>query len=409
MSGMRTLPPTAAPITPTDLMYGFYGIVNSKVNEKLEREVKEYFGANHAFLVSSGKAALFLILSGLKRLTRKRKVIIPAYTCFSVPSAIRMAGLDIVLCDIRPETLDFDFSQLRDLLDDDTMCVIPTHLFGIPADVSKVRELCNNRKIYVIEDAAQAMGAVSGRGKLGTSGDVAFFSLGRGKNITCGSGGIIITSVEEIADSIRKDFAELEKVPMVEYVKNILEVVFMMFFLRPEYYWLPKKLPFLKIGETLFYPTFPLRAFTGFQAGLLYDWRRKLETLNRCRSTNADGYIERLELSNGLQIHANGVPYNRFPIYLGGKASKDELCESGNRLGISPMYPYPIHRIREIQENLDHRDFEGAETISDTLVTLPTHVLLNEEDKIMIREAVKKVLRHERKIEPTFPQAIGCH
>ena len=144
---MRTLPPTAAPISLTDLMHGFYGIANKKLAEKLERELKEYFGVPHAFLVSSGKAALFLILSGLKRLTRKRKVILPAYTCFSVPSAIRMAGLEIVLCDIRPETLDFDFSQLRDLLDDDTMCVISTHLFGIPADVSKVRGLCGNRKI----------------------------------------------------------------------------------------------------------------------------------------------------------------------------------------------------------------------------------------------------------------------
>ena len=205
-------------------------------------------------------------------------------------------------------------------------------------------------RLFIIEDAAQAMGGVAGRGKLGTYGDVSFFSLGRGKNITCGSGGIIITSTEDIADSIRKDYADLEKVPTIEYMKYIVEVVFMMLFLRPENYWLPKKIPFLKIGETLFYRTFPVRTFTGFQAGLLHDWRQKLETLNRCRSDNAEDYIERLELSNGLQIHANGVPYNRFPIYLGGKASKEELCESGNRLGISPMYPYPIHRIQEIRE-----------------------------------------------------------
>jgi dTDP-4-amino-4,6-dideoxygalactose transaminase len=404
----RTIPPTAAPISPTDLLYGFYGIANKKLNEKLERELKEYFGATHAFLVSSGKAALFLILSGLKKLTRKRKVIVPAYTCFSVPSAIRMAGLEIVVCDVRPETLDFDFSQLRDLIDDDTMCVISTHLFGVPADVSKVRDLCEHRKIFIIEDAAQAMGAVSGRGKLGTFGDVAFFSLGRGKNITCGSGGIIITSAEDIVDSIRKDYADLEKVPMIEYMKYIVEIVFMMCFLRPELYWLPKSLPFLKIGETRFYRTFPVRKFTGFQAGLLFDWRKKLEALNRSRSGNADGYIEGLELSDGLQIYANGIPYNRFPIYLEGKESKDVLCASGDRIGISPMYPFPIHRIQEIREHLDHRDFGGAETISDTLVTLPTHILLNEKDKLMIREAVKEVFRHEQRNEHDVRQGVGC-
>ena len=408
MSIKRTIPPTAAPISMKDLVYGFYGIANEQLIEKLEGELKDYFGAKHVFLASSGKAALYLILTGLKRLTRKRKVIIPAYTCFSVPSAIRMAGLDIVLCDIRPETLDYDFSQLRDLVDDDTLCVISTHLFGIPADVSKARELCENRKIFIIEDAAQAMGAVSGRGKIGTIGDVAFFSLGRGKNITCGSGGIIITSAGDIGDSIRKDYADLEKVPAIEYIRNIVEIVFMMIFLRPEFYWVPKNLPFLKIGETRFCRSFPVRKLTGFQAGLLYDWRQKLETLNRTRSGNSDGYIKSLELSNGLHIYANGFPYNRFPIYLGGKSSKEELCESGDRIGISPMYPFPIHRIQEIKESIDHRSLGGAETISDTLVTLPTHILLNEKDKMMIRDAVKEVFRHEQENERALRQGVGC-
>ena len=405
----RSLPPTAAPISPTDLMYGFRGIANKKLDGKLERELKEYFGATHAFLVSSGKAALYLILSALKRLTLNRKVIIPAYTCFSVPSAIRMAGLEIVLCDIRPETLDFDYSQLRDLVDDDTMCVISTHLFGIPADVSKVRDLCGNRNIFIIEDAAQAMGAVSARGKLGTFGDVSFFSLGRGKNITCGSGGIIITSSGEIADSIQKGYTDLEGVPFTEYAFSILETVILMLFLHPARFWLPKQLPFLKIGETRFYRTFPVRKFTGFQAGLLHDWRQKLEMLNRGRSENADGYIERLELSNGMQIHSNGIPYNRFPMYTEGRESKEELCESGDRMGISPMYPFPIHRIQEIKEMFDRRNFEGAETITDTLVTLPTHILVSENDKKNILEAVKKASRHEQGNEQPFRQGAGCH
>ena len=403
----RTIPPAAAPISLMDLAHGFLGIVKKGTKKNLEREIREYFGIGHVFLASSGKAALFLILSVLKGLTRRRKVIIPAYTCFSVPSAIRMAGLDIVLCDVRPETLDFDFPRLKDLLDDDTLCIVPTHMFGIPADVQKVRELCRGRNIFVVEDAAQAMGATSGGKKLGTLGDVAFFSLGRGKNITCGSGGIIVTSNGEIADSIRKRFTDLEKVPFTEYILNILEAIFLMIFLRPTLFWLPKQLPFLKIGETRFHRTFPVRPLTGFQAGLLYEWRIKLEMLNRCRSYHSEQYIEALGLTDAMPIYANGYPYNRFPVYLGDKSSKDALCESGNRIGITPMYPYPVHRIQEIQENLDHRDFEGAETISDTLVTLPTHVLLNEEDEMTIREAVKNVLRHEQKSEPVFRQGIG--
>ena len=124
MNIRRTVPPTAAPISFTDLVHGFRGIMNRKFHATLEEEMKEYFGTNHVFLASSGKAALFLILSALKRLRGKRKVILPAYTCFSVPSSVRMAGLEIVLCDLRPETLDYDFAQLKKLVDDETLCVL---------------------------------------------------------------------------------------------------------------------------------------------------------------------------------------------------------------------------------------------------------------------------------------------
>ena len=146
-----------------------------------------------------------------------------------------------------------------------------------------------------------------------------------------------------------------------------------MIFIRPTLYWLPKKLPFLKIGETHFYRTFPVRKFTGFQAGLLHDWRQKLETLNRGRSDNADIYIENLELSNGMQIHANGMPYNRFPIYLEGKSIKRGIVRIGKPDGDKSMYPFPIHKIQEIKDNFNNVHFGSAEVIADTLVTLPTH------------------------------------
>ena len=405
----RAIPPSAAPISLMELMHGFLGIVKKGTEANLEKEIKKYFGTDHVFLASSGKAALFLILTGLNGLTGKKKVIIPAYTCFSVPSAIRLAGLDIVLCDIVPETLDFDFSRMKSLIDDDTLCVIPTHLFGIPADISRVRELCEKRKVFVLEDAAQAMGAVHEGKKLGTLGDVGFFSLGRGKNITCGSGGIIVTSSQEIAASIRTKYLELETVPLVEYMKNILEIIFLMMFIRPHLFWLPKQLTFLKLGETRFYRTFPVWKFTGFQAGLLHDWGSKLETLNRKRSTHADDYIKNLGLSGEMPIYASGYPYNRFPVYVKERSVKDALCESGDWIGITPMYPSPVHRIRELKGQYAHLNFKGAESISNTLVTLPTHALLNVRDTLSIQERVRSVYPQGNRTDHDSQMEVGCH
>ena len=76
---------------------------------------------------------------------------------------------------------------------DETLCVLAIHLFGIPANLDRIKKLCRKKDIFIVEDAAQAMGGEYKGGMLGTIGDVGFYSLGRGKNITCGSGGIIVT------------------------------------------------------------------------------------------------------------------------------------------------------------------------------------------------------------------------
>ena len=107
----RTIPPAAAPAALRDLIYGIAGLfLGRQYQELLEKTLKDYFGVKHVFLVSSGKAAFTLILNALKSLSpEKTQVLIPAYTCFSVPSAIVKAGLDVALCDLSSTSYDFDY------------------------------------------------------------------------------------------------------------------------------------------------------------------------------------------------------------------------------------------------------------------------------------------------------------
>jgi len=184
----ETTPPAAAPMRFIDLLFGVRGVIKRGIAEVLENEIREYFQTEHVYFLSSGKAALFLILSALKELGNRKKVIIPAYTCYSVPSAVRKAGLEIVPCDIMPETLDFDPDHLESLCDHNILCIVATHLFAIPSDVWKIREIAKKKGIYIIEDVAQAMGVFDGDEKCGTLGDVAFFSFGS----TCHSCKLII-------------------------------------------------------------------------------------------------------------------------------------------------------------------------------------------------------------------------
>lgn len=372
---------------------------DKNVTEKIEIEMKEYFGVKHVFPVSSGKAALALILSCLKGMSKKKKVIIPAYTCYSVPSAVVMSGLDIVLCDLMPDTLDYDFEELEKLADEGTLCILSTHLFGIPSDVGRARDIARRRGIYIIEDAAQAMGAVNGREKLGALGDAAFFSLGRGKNITCGSGGIIVTSSEEIGRSIKEQYLKLKEEPPGEYVKNIIEVVFMKIFLNPTFYWFPDGLPFLKIGETRFYNTFPVYRLSSFKAGLLHRWRDKLEKYNNFRLINGEYYINQLDLEKTIPMYSDGFHYLRFPLYMHHGSQKEDICKRYKFLGVSPMYPDSINHIKEIGEKFTNMQYKNAEIIAKTLVTLPTHISMEEHDKARICEAMKDCLTDSVTVE----------
>ena len=184
---------------------------------------------------------------------------------------------------------------------------------------------------------------------------------------------------------------------MIEYVKNIVEIIFQTIFIRPNFYWFPNSLPFLRIGETQYYQSFPVKRFTGFQAGLLHNWRKKLEMMNRCRVGNAEYYIENFQLSGRMPIYADGLHTTDFRCMWQINQSKDELCEMGNVLGISAMYPTPIHKIKEINNNYTHVRFGYAEVIADTLVTLPTHLLLNEKDRKRICEIGRKIYWPGRK------------
>ena len=188
----RTLPPAAAPLNWENIFWGLKEVLgNHCENGRFEKELKEYFSSRYCFLVSSGKAALTLILQALHdRHPDRDRVLIPAYTCYSVPSAITRAGLKIKLCDVEPGTFDFNFNQLRKLLEDEkVLCVVPTHLYGMPADIEKLHWALQGREIFIVEDAAQAMGAEWQGKKLGTLGDVGFFSLGRGKALSTVEGG----------------------------------------------------------------------------------------------------------------------------------------------------------------------------------------------------------------------------
>ena len=371
-----------------DLAWGIMGALSAdKSRRRLEGEFAEFLGARHIFLLSSGKAALYVILEAMKAMRpERRKVLIPAYTCFSVPSAVVKAGLRVSACDISPRTFDFDFTLLEKEIDEnkDTLCVIATHLFGMPADIARLKSICAKRDVFLVEDASQAFGVEAGGKMLGASGDAGFFSLGRGKHLSCGSGGVIVTNSDEMAAAIGERCRRLEKPRGAEVAVFFAKAAAIALFLRPSLYWLPAGLPFLNLGKTFFCREFPVKSFSGFQAGLLRGWRRKLDEVNEARRSNAVYFGARLNMQN--QNPCAGIPLLRLPVLAETGESRDRILRrpEARDLGLSPMYPSPVNEIEEIRHMFEGKAYPNARAVSERLLSVPTHRFLSDGDRLRI-------------------------
>lgn len=388
----RTLPPAAAPLGFKDILCGLGGLMRgTKAIERFESELKDHFKVRYCYTVSSGKAALVLILQALHELFPERdEVLIPAYTCYSVPSAIVKAGLGVRLCDVTPDTLDFNYDCLaQELKNPRLLAVVPTHLFGLPADVARVKDMVRERGICVVEDAAQAMGAEWKGRKLGIAGDAGLFSMSRGKAFSTVEGGVILTDDQRIGRSIGKNLEAIEEYGAIDRLKLFLYALALTVLIHPVLYWLPKSLPFLKLGETIFDPAFPIRRLSAFQAGLARGWRKRIKSFRRRRAAN----LERLA---GAGIVPAGIPgvgrpdLIRAPFLCWDSECKRRTLEKSEEmgLGIADGYPDSIDGIAELGYQDDGKGYPGAKEIAERLVTLPVHPFVKERD---IEKIVKQL------------------
>lgn len=397
MKLQRYLTPTAAPVSWLDLMRGGWGLFQGRrARERREREFAQYFGVKYVFALSSGKAALTTILQVLAAASPRRKVIVPAYTCFSVPSAILRAGCDVVPCDVDPETLDYRFPDLEALVSSDILCIVSPHLLGHAADILRTQRIACRYEIPVVEDAAQAMGGTEESLWLGTQADIGFFSLGRGKNVTAGSGGVILTNSDSLGSALAQQCRQIPEASWVSQVQAFSEAMATAILIRPSLYWLPAGLPFLGLGETKFEPDFPLYRLDGMRASLLASWQARLEQSNAERVRHSRDMLDALQTSLGrLWLTCReATPYLRVPVILPSAEMKVRICDvsAASGLGVSGLYPSPISEIPALRSTCGTSRFPGAQVLADRMVTCPVHHYVTHQDILNIAGALQGVV-----------------
>jgi len=168
-----------------------------------ENDFANFCGTHHCVGVANGTDALFIALKALD-IGRDDEVLVPANSFIATAEAVSMAGADVVFVDIDPDTYNIAPHLIEAKITSRTRAIIPVHLYGQPADMDPILAIARKFDLKVIEDAAQAHGALYKGRKIGSIGDVGCFSFYPGKNLGAyGDGGALVTDDPDLADKAR--------------------------------------------------------------------------------------------------------------------------------------------------------------------------------------------------------------
>lgn len=165
--------------------------------EEFERKVAEYVGAKYAVAVSSGTAALHIacLAAGV---TKGDEVITSPITFAASSNCVLYCGGTPIFADIDSETYNIDPEEIEKRITDKTKAIIPVHFTGQPCDMDAITDIARKYNLYVIEDAAHALGAVYNGKRIGSISDMTCFSFHPVKPITTGEGGMVVTNSESL-------------------------------------------------------------------------------------------------------------------------------------------------------------------------------------------------------------------
>lgn len=347
----------------------------------------ETTGRAGAELFGSGRAALAAWLRRAAR-TPRDEVLVPAYTCWSVPASVVRAGLKVRLADVSPDTLDIDPHGLDGVPFERLAAAIAAHLFAETADVAGLAGVIHARDtgIRVIEDAAQAWPR-----SLPSPADAVLLSFGRGKPLPLGGGGALLHSRSEQAGSPlsgRGGWCGAAKLALTSVLS------------RPGWYRIPEAMPFLGVGTTIYDPGFDATApFRRWQERLGETMLQRLPELHELRTRHAQQLSERVSDCAGWSVPAGVQDKSpvRLPVLAPSRAARDQTLSALRRSGISasPIYPGTLAEIPALRPHLANPEVEtpGAAVLAARLLTLPVYPTLSKRQLDRIGTAFQEVTR----------------
>ena len=354
-----------------EILKSGYLTMGEKV-KNFEKQFSEFIGVRYAIGVNSGTSALEIILRALD--VAGKSIIIPTITFMATPLAAIHAGAKVIFVDVSTDDLSIDPIDLKQKIRDDTVAVIAVHIGGIiSSSWDKIREICDESDLFLIEDAAHAHGASIESKMAGSLGVAGAFSFYPTKVLTTAEGGMITTDddrIYEISLALREH---------------------------------GKKTPKFNLHTELGYNW----RFSEIHALLGLLEMKKCNSIIKARQQRAKLYDQVLEDVEGLRcisLSKNiSSPYYKYIVYLDEKYErktiKKKLKEDFNISLPGEVYSEPCHsqpvfkKYPELILNGPNDLFPGAQYVSDRQICLPLYPSLIDDELRYVVDSLKVVLK----------------
>jgi len=326
-----------------------------------EEEIAVLCGVAHGVGVASGTDALILALRACG-VQAGDEVLLPTYTFVATGSAVSALGAKPVFVDIRPETYNLDASELERRVTSRTRAIIAVHLYGLAADMDPILAFAKSRKLPLIEDCAQAIGALYKSRRAGSFGDAACFSFYPTKNLGAyGDAGMVVSNSAELAAHLGtlRNHGQTAKYRSSEPGWNS------------------------RLDE--------------MQAAVLRVKLRHLAEWQGTRRSHAAEYTRLLQQVPGIMPphEPEGLEhvYHQYTIRT---EQRDALQRhlAARRIGTTVYYPYPLH-LQPLYAHVGHRagDFPHAERAAQEVLSLPMYPELRKDQIAHVVEAIAEFMK----------------
>jgi dTDP-4-amino-4,6-dideoxygalactose transaminase len=326
------------------------------------------------------------------------EVLIPAYSCPALVSAVLYAQARPILVDLEKNRPWMDLGQLASKLSKRTAAIIAVHLFGIPERLGPMAELSKQAGAFLIEDSAQCLPSLDNR----TASDFVILSFGRGKPVSLLHGGAVLTTRSQTRESLVTTAQKPNG--LLHSAAFSAKAGLYNLFRSPSLYWIPAALPFMHLGETRFEP---LASIEPMQQAAM---KRLPAAVNAYRQPRRESQYLTAQMIAGFSkdelidlprvcCDDDGPRLLRYPLLLTSLETRDLLLHalSTAGLGASDMYAATLPRISGLEQILAVQGgFPNAEEFSRTLITLPAHSGVKPADVQAMRNILEKTLHGAR-------------